>query len=83
MVICPFFIPSTSNIYPSRDNFKVFMPNRVVTKNKSKITPISLNWQDNPSVKTLLDVVIVVLAEEYVRVARENENLFKKGVKCG
>jgi hypothetical protein len=37
---------------------------------------ISLNWNDNPSIQGLLDVVVGIMAEEYVRVARENEGVF-------
>jgi hypothetical protein len=39
-------------------------------------TKIALNWHDNPPVKALLDVVIGIMAEEYIRVARENKDLF-------
>lgn len=72
------FIPSSSNIYPFGDKFKIFMANPVITKNISKIAPISLNWQDNAAVQALLDVVVGVMAKEYVRVARKNENVFKE-----
>ena len=39
---------------------------------------ICLNWQDNPAIQALLDVVVEIMAEEYVNVARENEDMFKK-----
>jgi hypothetical protein len=39
------------------------------------------NWQDNLPVQKLLDVVVGIMAEEYVRVARENEAIFKKELK--
>jgi hypothetical protein len=37
---------------------------------------ISLSWNDNPSIQGLLDVVVGIMAEEYVLVARENEGVF-------
>jgi hypothetical protein len=37
---------------------------------------ISLNWNDNTSIQGLLDVVVGIMAEEYVRVARGNEGVF-------
>lgn len=37
---------------------------------------VSLNWQDNPDVQALLDVVIEVMAKEYIETARNNEGVF-------
>lgn len=39
---------------------------------------ISLNWFDNPAVQNLLDVVVSIIAEEYIDVAQQNPDLFKK-----
>ena len=39
---------------------------------------ISLSWFDNPSVQNLLDVVVSIIAEEYIDVAQQNPDLFKK-----
>ena len=39
---------------------------------------ISLSWVDNPSVQNLLDVVVSIIAEEYIDVAQQNPDLFKK-----
>jgi len=49
----------------------------VSTKNISKVDPISINWQDNADIRMLLDVVVGIMAEEYVSVARKNEDVFK------
>jgi len=39
---------------------------------------ISLSWFDNPAVQNLLDVVVSIIAEEYIDVAQQNPDLFKK-----
>ncbi|MFH1505279.1 MAG: hypothetical protein ABIH08_07870 [Candidatus Omnitrophota bacterium] len=38
--------------------------------------PISLDWVDNPSVQKLLDVIVSILAEEYVEIAKKNKDVF-------
>jgi len=38
--------------------------------------PINLNWKDNPSVQNLLDVVVSIMAEEYIRIAKQNPKVF-------
>ncbi len=46
-------------------------------KNSKKTTqPISFVWVDNPSVQKLLDVVASIMAEEYIRIAKQNPGLF-------
>jgi len=46
-------------------------------KNSEKIVqPTSLNWIDNPSIQKLLDVVVSIMAEEYIRIAKQNPDLF-------
>ena len=46
-------------------------------KNSEKIVhPTSLSWIDNPSVQKLLDVVASIMAEEYIKIARQNSDLF-------
>ena len=35
------------------------------------------NWAKNPSVQKLLDVVIHILANEYIRAVKENPTLFE------
>jgi len=47
------------------------------TKKNSEISrPSSLNWMDNPSVQRLLDVVVSIMAEEYIQIAKQNPDLF-------
>lgn len=43
---------------------------------KTKIQPISLNWADNPSVQKLLDVVVSIIVEEYIQIAKQNPDVF-------
>ena len=47
-----------------------------VKKNSKATEPISLNWMDNPSVQKLLDVVVSIIAEEYIQIAKQNPDLF-------
>jgi len=47
------------------------------TKKNSEIgRPPSLAWIDNPSVQRLLDVVVSIMAEEYIQIAKQNPDLF-------
>lgn len=43
---------------------------------KTPIKPIDFNWLDNPSVKNLLDTITSILAEEYVKIAKDNAEVF-------
>ena len=53
----------------------VFIQNKV---NSVKASPsISLNWVDNPSIQKLLDVIVSILAEEYVEIAKKNPDVFQ------
>ncbi len=47
-----------------------------VKKNSKTTQPISLNWLDSPSVQKLLDVVVSIIAEEYIQIAKQNPDLF-------
>ncbi len=47
-----------------------------VKKNSKATEPISLSWSDNPSVQRLLDVVVSIIAEEYIQIAKQNPDLF-------
>ncbi len=47
-----------------------------VKENSKTTQPISLNWSDSPSVQKLLDVVISIIAEEYIQVAKQNPEIF-------
>ena len=44
-----------------------------------KIQQERLTWTDNPDVQKLLDVVVSIIAEEYVQVANENRDVFSPG----
>ena len=39
---------------------------------------ISLDFKENPAAKKLLDVIVSVLAEEYIQTAKENPEIFSK-----
>lgn len=39
---------------------------------------INLDWIDNNSVKNILDVISTIIAEEYIQVARQNQNIFSE-----
>ncbi len=40
--------------------------------------PISLNYSENPAAKRLLDVLVAILAEEYIQAAKANPEIFSK-----
>ena len=47
-------------------------------KNGEKTTqPISFVWVDNASVQKLLDVVVSIMAEEYIQIAKQNPEIFR------
>ena len=66
------------NIYPLSYKGKAFM--RPITKAdysaKTDHPENDFNWTRNPSVQKLLDVVVYILANEYVRAVKENPTLF-------
>ena len=43
---------------------------------KTKIEQVSLNWFDNSSIQKLLDVVVSIIADEYIQVAKQNPDAF-------
>ena len=47
-----------------------------VEKNSKITQPISLNWSHSPFVQKLLDVVVSIIAEEYIQIAKQNPDLF-------
>ena len=51
---------------------------RTEKKKEETNKTISLRWIDNPEVQELLDVVVSIIAEEYINVAQQNPDLFKK-----
>ncbi len=47
-------------------------------KNSKKTTqPTSLTWVDNASVQRLLDVVVSIMADEYIQIAKQNPEIFR------
>ncbi len=54
------------------------MHTRQAEKNSKKITqPISFLWVDNASVQRLLDVVVSIMADEYIQIAKQNPEIFR------
>ena len=49
---------------------------QVQKNSKPIIHSISLNWTDNCSVQELLDVVVSIIADEYIQIARQNPDIF-------
>ncbi len=49
---------------------------QVQKDSKPIIQSTSLTWVDNPSVQRLLDVVVSIIAEEYIQIAKQNPDLF-------
>ena len=55
------------------------MKNSTVAQiDKTKVKKIGLTWTSNPFVQKLLDVIAIIIAEEYIRIAKENPELFKE-----
>lgn len=59
-----------------------FMNNLDLTKhekdNEEINQTISLTWIENPEVQNLLDVLVSIIAEEYIEIARQNPEIFSK-----
>jgi len=47
-----------------------------VEENSKTTQPTSLSWSDNPAVQRLLDVVVSIIAEEYIQIAKQNPDIF-------
>ena len=43
---------------------------------KTKIEQVNLNWLDTPSIQKLLDVVVSIIADEYIQIAKQNPDVF-------
>ena len=41
-----------------------------------KPTQKSFSWVDNPDIQKLLDVTVSILADEYIRIAKQNPEVF-------
>ena len=39
----------------------------------------NLTWINSPGVQKLLDVVVSIIAEEYIQIAKQNPEIFKNG----
>ena len=67
-----------ANIYPLSYKGKVFMGTHIGTQIdiKTDRPKQCFAWDKNPSVQKLLDVVVCILANEYVRAVKENPTLF-------
>jgi hypothetical protein len=39
---------------------------------------VSLSWKENPAAKKLLDNLVSILAEEYIKTAKEHPEIFSK-----
>jgi len=48
------------------------MPRLTKNKGSKDNKAIRFNWQDNPSVEKILNVLVCILAEEYIQIARQN-----------
>jgi len=68
-------------------NARLFMNNlgtdRTEKNNEQTNHAISLSWIENPEVQEFLNVVISIIAEEYIEIARQNPYIFsnKGGLK--
>lgn len=49
---------------------------QVIHHIKCPAQPINFNLPDNPAVKNLLDIISSILAEEYVKIAKDNPEVF-------
>ncbi|MDD5132045.1 MAG: hypothetical protein PHH44_05220 [bacterium] len=52
---------------------------------KPDISKSGLDWRENIAVQKLLDVVVSIIAEEYIQIAKKNPEVFTNnqgGVKC-
>ena len=47
-----------------------------VKENSKTTQPISLSWSNSPSIQKLLDVVVSIIAEEYIQIAKQSPDLF-------
>lgn len=57
-------------------------PSTAIIENKAglKTQNLAFSWKDSPAVQSLLDTISVILAAEYVQVAKQNPETFKSSV---
>lgn len=53
-------------------------PAETISEAFDETLPVSLNFSENPAAKHLLDVIVSILSEEYIRTAKENPEIFSK-----
>jgi len=58
------------------ENMDSLISVEVERDSEEEIQLIDFNWMDNPSVQKLLDVVVSIIAEEYIEIARQNPDVF-------
>jgi len=58
--------------------FFIMRTAQVEKSRKTTIQPTSLSWIDNPCVQKLLDVMVAIIAEEYIQIAKKNPDVFSK-----
>ena len=63
------FIPLTGNIYLFSDEINEIM---------SELTLLKSKVEDPPSTQRLLDVICSILAEEYIKIAKQDPDVFLK-----
>ena len=63
-------------------NIKDFMNATAIIEtnpgSQAKAQPISFEWLDNPDIRRLLDIISSIIAQEYIQIAKQNPEIFKK-----
>ena len=54
------------------------MNKSIVSHVNQNIQPVCLDWGENAAVQKLLDVVVGILAEEYIEAVKHNPEIFKE-----
>ena len=58
-------------------NMENLITAEVERDSEEEIQTIDFNWIENPSVQKLLDVVVSIIAEEYIQIVRQNPDVFQ------
>ncbi len=77
------FIPLEANIYLFSNKCKEFMSNLTLIENKTQGQSPFKNAElalavTVPSVQRLLDVISSIIADEYIMIAKQNPEVFRK-----
>jgi hypothetical protein len=51
---------------------------RTISGKPAEESLVSLNFSENPAAMSLLDIIVSILSEEYIRTAKENPEIFSK-----